>query len=74
MVSFYCDGCGDVIKKPKVPNHIIRCRRSYSFSCIDCNKVFKGEEFKAHTSCISEAEKYQGKLYKGPKKVFNLKI
>jgi cell growth-regulating nucleolar protein len=25
---------------------------------------FWGSEFKAHTTCISEAEKYQGALYK----------
>ena len=36
-----------------------------SFSCQDCNKVFFGNEFNTHTSCISEAEKYQGALFKG---------
>jgi cell growth-regulating nucleolar protein len=29
-------------------------------SCIDCGKDFYGDEYKAHDSCISEAEKYQG--------------
>lgn len=37
-------------------------------SCIDCGKPFYGQEFKSHTSCISEAEKYEGKLYKGNKR------
>lgn len=45
----------------------------YIFSCIDCHKVFTGDEYKAHTSCISEAEKYQGALYKGDKKNKNAK-
>lgn len=29
---------------------------------------FYGTEYRAHTSCISEAQKYQGALYKGDKK------
>lgn len=38
------------------------------FSCIDCGVVFHGEEYAAHTSCISEAEKYEKSLYKGKAK------
>jgi len=38
-----------------------------SFTCIDCHTAFQGDAHKSHTSCISEAEKYQGKLYRGPK-------
>lgn len=34
----------------------------------DCSTTFQGQDYKSHTSCISEAEKYQGALYKGPKK------
>jgi cell growth-regulating nucleolar protein len=33
-------------------------------SCIDCGKDFFGDGYAAHTSCISEAEKYQGALFK----------
>lgn len=33
----------------------------------DCSTTFNGQEYKTHTSCISEAEKYQGALYKGKK-------
>ncbi|KAF9815589.1 hypothetical protein IEO21_04510 [Rhodonia placenta] len=39
-----------------------------SVTCLDCNTTFAGPaQFKAHTTCISEAEKYQKGLYKGPK-------
>ena len=35
-----------------------------SFDCIDCSKRFETPaDYKGHTSCISEAEKYQKKLY-----------
>lgn len=34
---------------------------------MDCGKDFYGEEYAGHTSCISEAEKYQGALFKGEK-------
>ncbi|KAH9963899.1 hypothetical protein BC827DRAFT_99706 [Russula dissimulans] len=67
MVSFQCDTCTDVVKKPKLDRHYGQCRSS--FTCIDCSKTFRGPaEWKAHTSCITEAEKYQKSLYKGPKK------
>ncbi|KND05056.1 uncharacterized protein SPPG_00732 [Spizellomyces punctatus DAOM BR117] len=36
-----------------------------------CSTTFQGTNYRAHTSCISEAEKYQGALYKGPKKQQN---
>jgi len=64
MVSFQCDGCSDVIKKPKLDQHYGRCHASVS--CIDCSKTFHSPtEFQGHSSCISEAEKYQGDLYRG---------
>ncbi|KAM6501880.1 hypothetical protein JOM56_001857 [Amanita muscaria] len=67
MVSFSCGGCTDVVKKPKLDQHWSRCHSS--FDCIDCSKTFKSPaEWKAHTSCITEAEKYQKALYKGPNK------
>ena len=31
--------------------------------CMDCGKRFEGEAYKEHLSCVSEAEKYQGKLF-----------
>lgn len=56
MVSFVCDGCGDVVKKPKLAQHYNRC---YSpFTCLDCSVQFATPK-DAHSSCITEEEKYQ---------------
>ncbi|WWC69443.1 uncharacterized protein I206_103382 [Kwoniella pini CBS 10737] len=67
MVSFQCDACADTVKKPKLDQHRNRCRAS--FTCLDCSTTFNSPgEYKSHTSCVTEAEKYQGALYKGPKK------
>ncbi|KAG6817498.1 hypothetical protein H0H87_008123 [Tephrocybe sp. NHM501043] len=58
--------CGDVVKKPKLDQHRSRCHGG--FDCIDCSTTFNTPaEYKGHTQCISEAEKYQKSLYKGPK-------
>ncbi|KAL6298379.1 hypothetical protein BKA93DRAFT_811491 [Sparassis latifolia] len=66
MVSFQCDGCAEVVKKPKLDKHHASC--GASFTCIDCSTTFAGPaQYKSHTQCISEAEKYQKGLYKGPK-------
>ncbi|WWD15921.1 hypothetical protein CI109_100345 [Kwoniella shandongensis] len=67
MVSFQCDGCADTVKKPKLDQHRQRCFAS--FTCLDCSTTFRNpSEYKSHTSCVSEEQKYQGALYKGPKK------
>ncbi|KAF8342335.1 uncharacterized protein EI90DRAFT_2904731, partial [Cantharellus anzutake] len=59
-------GCSDVIKKPALQKHYARCHASVS--CLDCSQTFQGpREFMSHVRCISEAEKYQGALYKGRK-------
>ena len=69
MVNFICDACGQTIKKQKVEKHYqTECSRCSVLSCIDCGKDFPGDSYASHTSCISEAEKYQGKLYKGKDK------
>lgn len=67
MVSFSCEVCNDTVIKKRLPQHQRSCRGSY-FTCIDCSKTFYGNEHQSHTSCISEAEKYEKALYKGPKK------
>lgn len=36
---FYCDQCGDTIKKAKVAQHAHQCGSSY-FTCIDCSAGF----------------------------------
>ncbi|KAJ1723883.1 hypothetical protein LPJ53_001792 [Coemansia erecta] len=70
MVSFVCNYCQETLKKPKLDMHAQRCRNA-SFSCIDCSVDFTGTSYRQHTSCISEAEKYEGKLYKGKNSVGN---
>jgi cell growth-regulating nucleolar protein len=60
-------GCGDVLTKKKLDPHANKCRGA-SFTCIDCMVHFWGTEYRAHTSCMSEAQKYQGHLYRGEKK------
>eukprot|EP00466_Bigelowiella_natans_P007846 jgi/Bigna1/71444/fgenesh1_pg.15_\ len=65
MVTFTCDGCQATLKKKKVDGHFAtgRCN-SPSVSCVDCGVAFYGDDYAQHTSCISEAEKYQGCLYR----------
>ncbi|OIW34896.1 hypothetical protein CONLIGDRAFT_651158 [Coniochaeta ligniaria NRRL 30616] len=63
MVSFSCEGCGDVLTKKKLDPHRNRCRGA-TFTCIDCMVHFPGTEYRAHTSCMTEAQKYQGSTYK----------
>ena len=69
MVTFSCDHCQQSVTKPKVDSHRARCHNCWYLTCIDCSKTLDVETSKAHTQCISEAEKYQGKLYQGGKKV-----
>lgn len=66
MVSFSCEVCNDTVIKKKLDQHAGRCYGAY-FSCIDCSTTFSGTDYRNHTSCISEAEKYEKALYKGPK-------
>ncbi|KAI9812520.1 MAG: hypothetical protein M1832_000414, partial [Thelocarpon impressellum] len=79
MVSFSCEaspvlpqtpsaltdrqGCGDVLTKKKLDVHRGQCRGA-SFTCLDCMTHFHGADYRAHTSCVSEAQKYQGALYR----------
>ncbi len=64
---FVCSGCNETLKKNKVDAHASRCRDCWAVSCVDCSVVFPGNDYAAHTSCVSEAEKYERTLYKGPK-------
>lgn len=64
MVFFVCEGCNETLKKNKVDAHAARCRSCWAVSCVDCTTVFEGNDYAAHTSCISEAQKYQKSLYK----------
>lgn len=60
MPSFTCDHCQETLKKAQLDKHVMRCHPA-SFSCIDCYKTFRGNDYKAHTSCITEVEKYHEK-------------
>lgn len=64
MVSFSCEVCNDTVLKKKLDAHRQRCPGAY-FTCIDCSVTFSGTEYRSHTSCISEAEKYEKGLYRG---------
>jgi cell growth-regulating nucleolar protein len=66
MVSFSCEVCNDTILKKKLQQHQRSCQGAY-FTCIDCSTTFYGNDHQKHTSCISEAEKYEKSLYKGKK-------
>ena len=66
MVSFSCEVCNDTVIKKKLDQHKQRCHGAY-FTCIDCSTTFSGNDYKSHTQCISEAEKYEKALYKGKK-------
>ncbi|CAN3372401.1 hypothetical protein DIURU_002463 [Diutina rugosa] len=63
MVSFSCEACNETVIKKKCQQHAQRCYGAV-FTCIDCYQSFPGQSFKDHTSCITEAQKVEGKLYK----------
>ena len=60
MVSFSCNYCQDVVKKPKILNHSQQCG-SDSYTCVDCMQTFNLSTIKGHTTCVTETQKYQGK-------------
>jgi hypothetical protein len=48
----------DFVKKKQLDSHSMRCQASVT--CLDCSTTFNGPaSWKSHTSCISEAQKYQ---------------
>lgn len=66
LTSAHEQGCGDILTKKKLDSHHNQCWAP--FTCIDCLITFQGSDYRSHTSCISEAQKYQGHLYRGDKK------
>ncbi|KAF8430120.1 hypothetical protein EV426DRAFT_5483 [Tirmania nivea] len=66
MVSFSCESCCDVFVKKKLDQHANRCRGA-QFTCLDCSTTFEGTSYRQHTSCISEAQKYQKGLCRAEK-------
>ncbi|XP_019615519.1 PREDICTED: cell growth-regulating nucleolar protein-like [Branchiostoma belcheri] len=62
MVFFNCNACGQTVKKNQVEKHYLTaCRSCDMLSCLDCGKDFWGDDYKTHTQCISEEDKYGGK-------------
>ena len=60
MVYFECDTCNETLKKKQVLGHYSSvCRRAHLFSCLTCFQRFDRDSIVAHTSCVSEEEKYQ---------------
>jgi cell growth-regulating nucleolar protein len=66
-VFFVCAGCNETLKKNQVDKHAQRCRVCEAVTCVDCQVTFYGDDYAAHTTCISEAEKYEKSLFKGNK-------
>ena len=71
MVFFVCEGCNETLKKHQVDKHALRCRQCQAVTCVDCSVTFYGNDYAAHISCISEAEKYEGSLFKAKKVKLN---
>jgi len=69
MVFFVCDGCGESLKKARVDAHAAKCRQCYSVSCVDCSVSFPGDEYRNHTTCITEAERYEKSIFRGTRKL-----
>ncbi|KAL3285157.1 hypothetical protein HHI36_019278 [Cryptolaemus montrouzieri] len=62
MVVFTCNHCGDSLQKPKVEKHYnFVCKTQKSLTCVDCLKDFIGEDYNAHTKCLTEDERYAAK-------------
>lgn len=60
MVTFQCEYCIKTLKKKQIERHYqVECRNAHVFSCVDCGIRFDPDTIKAHTSCISEQEKYK---------------
>ncbi|XBW35380.1 hypothetical protein QEN19_000945 [Hanseniaspora menglaensis] len=64
MVTFNCEVCNETVPKKQTEKHFFKCRDAY-YTCIDCNKCFDDYDglYKKHTQCITEDQKYMGKLY-----------
>ena len=60
MVYFQCELCFETLKKKQIEGHYqFRCRNAHSFSCLTCYTNFTRETIGAHTSCVSEDQKYK---------------
>ncbi|KAL4466489.1 hypothetical protein ABPG72_016630 [Tetrahymena utriculariae] len=64
MVTFVCHHCDQTLKKKQLDKHVYQCSRPAKFICIDCQKIFVGDDYKSHTQCMTEQEKYHGPYQK----------
>ena len=64
MVVFVCEGCQESVRNPSVEKHASSCRSCFVLTCVDCSVSFEGDAYRAHVTCVSEAQKYEGGLYK----------
>ena len=64
MVVFICEACQESIRKPSVEKHAASCRACFVLTCVDCSVSFEGDAYRAHVTCVSEAQKYEGALFK----------
>ncbi len=62
MVFFICDVCNECLKKAKVEQHTYQCRQAHYFHCMDCNQRFDNQTYKAHQTCLTESQKYEGQF------------
>lgn len=68
MVFFTCNHCGESLKKPAVEKHYTwkSCKGATPFlTCVDCLKDFRADEYREHTKCVSELERYSAKGFVG---------
>lgn len=42
---------------------ILRTRNCEAVTCVDCSVTFYGDDYRAHNTCISEAEKYEKSVF-----------
>ena len=63
--TLWCPGefCNETLKRNKVEQHMMQCRGCWMLSCMDCNMRFEGKAYLDHTTCVTEAQRYQGALY-----------
>jgi hypothetical protein len=64
MVSFVCSNCQQTLKKQKIASH--GCHNCH-FDCLDCAVEFNYDTYQAHSSCITEVQKFQKHLVKPAK-------
>jgi cell growth-regulating nucleolar protein len=71
---FYCDDCGDSIKKPKITQHCHQCSAS-KFTCIDCSATFDRHTVQARCKglCRNHAILRFSQLSCGPPSFLHLK-